>query len=174
MSLQPHLLRLLPPLMSMRTTSNLCLDDWTLWPLAWGTSLQAWKTWETLQPTLTTSQLWLLKGFQLMMRTLRGWLNPLRKSMSIWGIMTYSYLFSYLFFMMPRGRKIWHLVNLHFGHGCYWYYGCYILMLCLNQIQEKKYMTLWSFWFHLLILFILIVICEPNQKEEILNENFGW
>jgi hypothetical protein len=34
-------------------------------------------------------------------------------------------------------------------------------------------MTLWSFWFHLLILSILIVICEPNQKEEILNENFG-
>uniref|UniRef100_A0A2N9F9P8 Uncharacterized protein n=1 Tax=Fagus sylvatica TaxID=28930 RepID=A0A2N9F9P8_FAGSY len=30
-SLQPHLLA---PLVSMRTTSNSCLDVWTLWPLA--------------------------------------------------------------------------------------------------------------------------------------------
>ena len=39
--------------------------------------------------------------------------------------------------------------------------------------SRKETYDLWSFWFHLLILFILIVICEPNQKKEILNENFG-
>uniref|UniRef100_A0A2N9G1F7 Uncharacterized protein n=1 Tax=Fagus sylvatica TaxID=28930 RepID=A0A2N9G1F7_FAGSY len=37
-SLQAHLLA---PLVSMRTTSNSCLDVWTLWPLAWEIFKQA-------------------------------------------------------------------------------------------------------------------------------------
>ena len=102
------------------------LDVWTLWPLAWGTSRQAW----------TTSHLWLLKDSQLMMRTLLVWLNPWRKSMSVWGIMAYSYLFSFLFFMMPRGRKdnILYVFVIGIMYLIFWL----CIMYWLNQINGKK------------------------------------
>ena len=122
-SLQPHFLA---PLMSMGTTFNSCLDVWTLWPLAWGTSRQVW----------TTSHLWLLKDSQLMTRNLLVWLNPWRKLMSVCEIMAYSYLFPFLFLMMPKGKKDDILYVLIIGIMYLIFWLC--IMYWLNQINGKK------------------------------------